>query len=419
MREAATGAMTPRIDPAHPSGREPASRPARLDDEVAEAVAGQSARHAQVQLQQQAADLARHLRSRQRDLARWEATLNARLAQLEDEQRSARLWLRERQTELEQRATALQRETRQLAERGADIESLRATHERELESVKRQAAWLDAARSDWERQRAREQEALRELEDRLHQQRLAAQQRDAQLKRQLQQLQQDTSERQRLCAREQELETLLATLRHHAATLGQEREEFERQKAAWWEKHQRQRQALAQRWRQRRLLLRKRAKTVQELADGTECTRQTLDTMRNEMVQRHREMLETCLTLEWAWQQLAGRIPPDVLSQAAASTRARLTDELAAQDRMRMEQQGELERLAEEIARQRRDLARQREELQRWTASHQAELDEQFEQLASRERAVAARERQCEDARRMWLRYGVAKKERPAIEDAP
>src|SRR5687768_5072448 len=55
------------------------------------------------QMQVQAVQLARHLQERRREVDHREAHLNARIAQLENELRASRLWLRERSEEFELR----------------------------------------------------------------------------------------------------------------------------------------------------------------------------------------------------------------------------------------------------------------------------------------------------------------------------
>jgi hypothetical protein len=95
------------------------------------------------QVQIQATQLAEHLRSRQQQLDHREAELNAWAAQLERDTRAARLWLEERNAELEQaahpaetivlqedaicrKAEALAQRERQLAETEAELETQRA-----------------------------------------------------------------------------------------------------------------------------------------------------------------------------------------------------------------------------------------------------------------------------------------------------
>src|SRR5205814_2206614 len=71
-----------------------------VEEPTAEMIAAVTGENLEVrceQLQLQVAQLAGHLRERLREVDRREATLNARVAQLESDLRSARLWLRERE----------------------------------------------------------------------------------------------------------------------------------------------------------------------------------------------------------------------------------------------------------------------------------------------------------------------------------
>ena len=113
--------MEPRFHQAHHSTNHLPSEVAAPAPELLLAVAGKSDA-ASEQLQQQAAELAEHLQSRQRHLVRHEASLNARSAEYDDQQRSARLWLRERQGELDQREHELQRQFQTLEEQADDVQ---------------------------------------------------------------------------------------------------------------------------------------------------------------------------------------------------------------------------------------------------------------------------------------------------------
>jgi hypothetical protein len=92
------------------------------------------------QAQLQAAQLAEHLRSRQQSLDHREAELNAWAAQLERDRLAARLWLEERNAELDERAAPAENiliedeAVRRLAEAVAERERRLAGSEAELET---------------------------------------------------------------------------------------------------------------------------------------------------------------------------------------------------------------------------------------------------------------------------------------------
>jgi hypothetical protein len=73
------------------------------------------------QVELQAAQLGRRLQSWQRELARREAQLNAQQSELESSARAARLWLRDKQGELEQRDLDLEQWKQALSLREAEL----------------------------------------------------------------------------------------------------------------------------------------------------------------------------------------------------------------------------------------------------------------------------------------------------------
>ncbi len=73
------------------------------------------------QVELQAAQLARRLQSWQRELARREARLNAQQSELESSARAARLWLRDKQGELEQRDLDLEQRKQAFSLREAEL----------------------------------------------------------------------------------------------------------------------------------------------------------------------------------------------------------------------------------------------------------------------------------------------------------
>ncbi len=108
-----------RLDPAHPVGGGPAhaveasSRPAMAGVSIRSAALNDESTPGD-RLQLQADQLTSHLRLRLREVDRREAALNSTLAEQENEVRGARLWFRERQRELAERAADLDRREQEL-----------------------------------------------------------------------------------------------------------------------------------------------------------------------------------------------------------------------------------------------------------------------------------------------------------------
>jgi DNA repair exonuclease SbcCD ATPase subunit len=125
-----------RIDPAHHHGGENLSQReasnAASEAENALVSPGEPAREepppdlSGEQLHRQAEQLAEYLRQRQKELDHRESQLNAQSAQLESDARTARIWLGEREADLQERdakRTALQAELKQRLERLAAAEA--------------------------------------------------------------------------------------------------------------------------------------------------------------------------------------------------------------------------------------------------------------------------------------------------------
>lgn len=122
---AAHAATGTRIDPPHALHRDAANSPAapsaRDDSQLATdspvVARPASAEDGQEELRRQASQLQRHLSEQLGELNRREAALNALAADVENQARGARLWLRERHAELESRERALNEREQALAGR--------------------------------------------------------------------------------------------------------------------------------------------------------------------------------------------------------------------------------------------------------------------------------------------------------------
>ena len=244
--------------------------------DVVMAAAGRSGAYAGPQLVQQASELAGHLRVQQKEISRREASLNARLAASDGEQRSARLALREREIELDQRETQLQKAIRHHEARLAQLDATQRTvqaldarsaqlDEREqqlteeeqrlrdsLLDVKRHAAWLDAARGNFQEECRQAQLALQTERERLHEERKATLELNARLREQLDKGRAVVEEQQRFQRRSEDLERLESTLNEQAARLEQERADFDQQRQNDRQRVESQRESLAAHWQKKR-----------------------------------------------------------------------------------------------------------------------------------------------------------------------
>ncbi len=136
------GTMT-RIDQAHGPPRADGGLPniprPPSPDKIA-AAAGLVGERVLAQVQVQAEQLAEHLQTRQRELDRQEAQLNARCLELENEIRTFRLWASDREEALGERERALQQQLASLENRSAEV----AATEAALASQQRTTAELAA-----------------------------------------------------------------------------------------------------------------------------------------------------------------------------------------------------------------------------------------------------------------------------------
>ena len=311
--------------PAVPIGDGEIVQPAMLEIEepteaMISAVAGENPEIRQEQLQLEAAQLAEHLRERLCEIDRREAMVHARVAQLESDLRTSRIWLAERHAEFESREAELLYQItdlqEQAAQRGQEIgtaelaaearhieyvqrdEDLRERAEqlqqredelgRQRLEVDRQAAEIMHAQHDWRQQRGHEERRWAD-----------------ECRREAQQLEADRSQMtqqfdQAFAEREEHVRTAEFLLNEHAEELERERAAFLADQKAWEEQKSRQRQAIDE----------LRAATEAELADRRlrldarqewiERQKAGLEQVRDEALSLHRQSMEMRLIAEQA-----------------------------------------------------------------------------------------------------------------------
>jgi hypothetical protein len=364
----------PRIDPAHGARAEHRDHvPSfKTDSDPAQPT------HALLtaQMQQQAAELGRHLRSRQTELARWEAELNARSAAWEDEQRSTRLWLQEKQVEFDQKASWLAHTEQQLAQRADELEATYGTaqslvaRERELEQreqqvqvaearlaqeldqAKRKSSALDEAQQSWTRQRYEEQAALDALDQQLRNETRTTIELNAKLSHQIQETKLAAQERQRLSDRWQDLERIDAAMAQQRVELDRERELLAHEREQRHDRTQRQRNAIADRLAQQRHAIQTEAAALEQAGRDLEQRREVLAQLQRRIGQRQREVIETCVILEHLWQALENRTAPQQLAEISARVRQQVAEDLADRERLLAEKEAEIQDLVKTLSRQ-------------------------------------------------------------------
>lgn len=393
------------------------------------------------QLIKHARQLATHLRGRQQELDRREARLNAQTAELESGMRQARMWLGERQQELELREQELARRESTLSERTSEVaaaqsylQSARQELEGELNARERELSRREAELTEKQqlvRQQAEaQQQALLELDaerERLEEHARWARQRVQEeqgesldnVRRALAQVDQHRLTAEERLAREATslveraaaLDTRQAALDRQAKELGTRLQALEAAEGLLEERHsefERMRKRFAtmavrgssepppvgraaplpsttaNEVHPAALELVERQRRLERWADELEARRASLEQMRGELLRLHREALETRLATEEVWVQLSAATPADLLQGVLAESRRRLADHfrLARADLEARKQ--ELSRLDERAREQFAQLSRGREELEAQLAARKAELESLDSRLRER-----------------------------------
>jgi hypothetical protein len=414
-----------RIDPAHHHGGDDRSlQDISLPDAAASsalAAPGEPAvealppDQADEQLRRQAEQLAEYLRARQRELDHRESQLNAQAAQLESDARTARIWLGEREAELQDREreqNALESLWRRRLDRLAAAEAAmerRAAEDRSLEESKQ------AGNPGVEQEIKR---GLREISETWQAQaeELAAQAvgradpADALSARESVKLRADYSAReQRDERRGEELDRKLAELQEAERQAAAAQAEIRRihaqlieEREAHREEMRCQRRRMAAEQRRTMAELEKKRDSVERRAESAEQCRTALERLRAELQRLHRETLEIRLATEELWAQLSGAAPPAALTRSLGRIRAQLADRYRAADDELLERKKEQESIRGQLAEQYEKLAARKEQFERWAAVREQEAEQQAARLIAREQEVNDAESRLADRSRQW-----------------
>jgi hypothetical protein len=448
-----------RIDPPHPLGEAalPADGPVEEAAPVvaedapstdAVAATGRSAPHLTEQLQTQALQLGALLRSKQRELDRREALMNAREAKLENELRLARLWTRERDEEVRQREQDFNARQKALEEQASQVASLEVSLDQDFSTQQVQLALreqaCEARLQELQAREARlaaEHEALATAHERLEQQRvehetalLAVEQRAAiqhqealhqlelqrknlaQLSRSLEEREQallrkheelsGTRDRQaweaRLASRQAELEQAETLLSKHARELDEQRAALVVQREKQALEARDQRQELAEWQRRERAELAERKQQLELAEEALDKHRTAVEQLRGETAKMHREALEMRLITEQLWLELSRHAPAAELTRSLAVLRQRLAEHDRDAQRRLAEQQAEMRQLASRLDEQQQRLVDQREQLRQWLAAQQQEIDAQAKILVAREQQLDRQETAAQQQETAW-----------------
>lgn len=428
-REELLAAASPRLAGAErgpsvpwPVGAErgPSARPSREQLLVA---AGLGAGPALEQLQTQAEELGEQLRSRQRELDRREATLNARSLEIDAQLRKARLVTSEREEELKSRDEGLQRRQAELDERAAALAAAELVLERQRQQFE---DWADQQSQTFHHRDV----VLAEQQERLAEQRQAleraAQEAAEQAERQRQQIQRQTQQLQadrrraaallrrrrgqgqqqqaELQARAAQVDQTEVLVNEHLRQLDHDRQRFVTDAAELRRTFAERERALVAGQQQAEQQLRAAKQKLEERTRAVEHREAVLEQLQRELTRRHGEVLELRLVAEELWAKLSRTVPAKELAASVRALRQQLADHYRLAQAALDEKEQSLAQLATRVAEQQRTLARHRQELQDWLHHRQTELEEQTLALAAREEEFLQKRWEYWDRQQQWIR---------------
>ena len=460
--EAARVSTETRIDTAHVLANNEAESPALCPTAVPErrdtaGLCGESMLVAE-QLRTQAAQLADHLRARQRDLDHRESQLNARVAQIDNDARNARLHLKQSERELEEKEREVQACLARLATAEAaatrkhqadDEGSVAAQGEGETggaaeqdlvkagdpltlpereRALEARTAALKKAREAFEKERKRAEEALEYQRQQIDAHRETSQQLVRQMLAGLERRRASIEAGSRksgkhawqphlglpagdgrgeeaataLEAGQQQLNETQTLLAETLAETERLREQLLEDRRKVQEQGRADRQRLAAEHRHQLAELDKQRQSLQRRGEHVDRCRASLEQLRAEVGRMHRETLEIRLATEELWIQLSGSAPPAVLPRSLGQIRAKLAEHYRQANAELAEQKEELRTIRVQLAEQHEILIRQKEELEHWSARRQEEVRQQTQRLTAREQEVERQENLFNDLARQW-----------------
>jgi hypothetical protein len=401
------------------------------------------------QLYTEAAQLARELAVRQEELDRRQAQVNAQAAQLEQNQRSALLWLREQQAELGSRrdevelarretlvrldrlaateAAVLRKTTTREEELTAREESIRrreaelasrdklladqvAAHRlarRAFESEQGQAvAKLDFLKQQVDVRREASLVLVQQLLSGVERRRLAVEAEAEECQRRALRTPHAagvaTADEETLQARRREIEASEARLVQAQADTERLRRQLLDQQQQFQEAMRAERSQLAAQQRRGLAEVEEKRLAAQRRSEHVDQCRTALEQLRAELGQIHRETLEIRLATEELWAQLSGVAPPAALTQMLGKTRARLADDYRmANDDLRRQRE-ELEGIRGELAEHHEKLVQQKRQLDQWAQRRQQQIEQNAERLVAREQELDHQETALKRLAQQW-----------------
>jgi hypothetical protein len=372
------------------------------------------------QLRRQAEQLAEYLRARQRELDHRESQLNAQSAQLESDARTARIWLGEREVEIQEREReriALEIEWRQRLDRLAAAD---AALTRRAEALGRNGNLPDN-RDTPLGGLPRETEIQQALSGISATWGVQAEQLASQAVRQANladnipspenvKLAEDSLSQEKklgqraleLARKHRDLEETERRTAEAQAEIRRIREQLLEEREAHREEVRSGRQRMAGEQRRAIAELEQKRELLERRADRVDRCRTALEQLRAELQRLHRETLEIRLATEELWAQLSGAAPPAALTRSLGRIRTQLADQYRATNAELLERKQELASIRDQLAAQYEKLIEQRRQFEHWATGRQQEAEQQAARLIAREQTLADTESRFAERSRQW-----------------
>ncbi len=387
-----------------PSATEPASLTPPIETAVERA-------------QKQAEQLANHLRSRLKELDHREAQLNARIAAYENDMRTARLWLSERQAELDAQAEQLRVREKELSERLDRLAAATAEAEKEVQTARQASKAAEAAAAElrFKQQRidARREasvQLVRQLMAGVERRRQSLEVQEAQWQERIELARKELRQREealheasrQLDARCKHIEQTEARLTLVDGELKRLREELKAEREQLYQEIRLERERLQAEQAQTQAELQRKREALQKQSQKLDECRAGMEQMRSELLSLHRETLEIRLATEELWVQLSGAAPPAALTRSLGRIRSKLADQYRLAVAELQREKAELESVRSQLAAQYQKLEERRKHFEQWAAQQQEALQQQANLLIAREQEIRRQEVQLRDSARLW-----------------
>ena len=366
---------------------------------------------AQQRVRVQAEQLASHLRRRQKELDHREAQVNARLAAIDRDMRTARLWLAEREAEFTERNNGLDQRQKELGQRETEFEQRYSGFEKEqAELVQREKDLLCRETELKQRQAqlqkdqaefAQREKGLQQHEAELKQQQSCFEKRQAELaQRELQR--QEHAQQSKADPGPNGIELAESQIEQARVEAEQLREQIRDERSKVEQEVRQQRRKLAEEQRSAMAEIAKQQERVRQRAEQVDRSSAALEQLRAELGRMHRETLEVRLATEELWVQLAGVAPPAALTSSLSSIRSKLADHYRLANAELHEQKQELESIRSQLTQQYEKVVRQKQNYDRWAQQQRQEAEADASRLAARETQLRQLQAELDDRSLKW-----------------